>query len=363
MNSLTHTNSKHLAGLQVVRALAALLVLFHHLGEEFAQFLPTHPIVSKLVLFGAFGVDLFFVLSGFIIGYSFKESPFSSRAYTALDFLKRRFIRVAPLYWFVLLVTLCLWITGYFYKSEHWTPSDILWNFSMLPYSNLIVGVGWTLTFEVLFYLLFAVAAFFKPSNPSKLSLLFIVALSISVPANDFTPGWANIISPMFLEFGFGIMILMIYRAINDKEQDKLPWALAIIGLVGALVGTIYAPSNGTTGLTPEARWFAWGIPAACILISFLYWRAPSRWLQYFGEFSYSLYLTHGFVMVGLAFIIKREAMSTSAALLLAAFGVVASLALAHLTHRLIELPISNWLTRNTKRAPNNNTELQNNTV
>ena len=146
--------------IQFLRFVAATLVaLFHStlaIEKFFAGNLP--PLFLRISNLGAAGVDIFFVISGFIMiitSFSDSREPFSPRR-----FLARRAIRIYPIYFIYsafYLVFYDLFATG-----KDVSLLQVLGSLFLLPgFSSYIIGPGWTLSFEIYFYACFAVAMMF----------------------------------------------------------------------------------------------------------------------------------------------------------------------------------------------------------
>lgn len=140
-----------LYGIQLLRGLAATAVVVHHALEQsngaIGRFSP-----DWLTTVGAAGVDIFFVISGFVMFYvSF--GPGRSPP-TAGDFLFRRATRIYPFYWLCCIAMLIISAMG-FLASHRYDANTILTSLALLP-GRKIIGVSWTLVFEIYFYLIFA---------------------------------------------------------------------------------------------------------------------------------------------------------------------------------------------------------------
>lgn len=151
-----------LYSLQALRALAAWVVVCHHFMQIFFDFHASGPIGQFLASRGAVGVDVFFVISGMVIYLSTRDKPLAPQR-----FLLNRVLRIVPAYWFYTalmgLMLLC---------ASHWMPHQVLeWQHFMLsllfiPAENPggygmypTLNVGWTLNFEMFFYLLFSLCS------------------------------------------------------------------------------------------------------------------------------------------------------------------------------------------------------------
>lgn len=146
-----------LDSIQALRAVAAFAVVVHHVGLTLNSYYPA-PLSSTLTLLtglGAAGVDLFFVISGYIIFRSTSklESGFSS----ARSFLRKRVLRIYPAYWIWTSVLLLMWIGGLALKSHQYSFSVIAGSYLLVPVTRAdgslhpVLDQGWTLSFEMYF--------------------------------------------------------------------------------------------------------------------------------------------------------------------------------------------------------------------
>ena len=171
-----------LASIQVLRAAAALAVLFAHLWPALAQF-GNENIIPNFT-FGAAGVDLFFVISGFIMVYT-SERLFGQRDGPG-RFLTRRLIRIVPMYWALTTLVVVAW---YGVKlPDHTTWTNVVGSYLFIPTlkpgggTAPVLGVGWTLNYEMLFYFLFAITIMFQ----RRMAVIVLSALLfgiVNIPA------------------------------------------------------------------------------------------------------------------------------------------------------------------------------------
>ena len=154
----------NIEGIQILRAVAALMVVLHHARLSV-------PGSDAWPSFGAAGVDIFFVISGFVMAYTtsiVSSRPVAEVASTGLlakagKFLRKRVVRVVPLYWLAL-----LWTSRRDLMHAH-IGTDLVKDFLFLPHPNNVfhswlaptLQQGWTLNYEAFFYILFAVAILF----------------------------------------------------------------------------------------------------------------------------------------------------------------------------------------------------------
>jgi exopolysaccharide production protein ExoZ len=137
-----------LVGIQILRGIAASLVVLHHTLEESGASTapPTSP--DWLTTFGASGVDIFFVISGFIMLHT--SYPRGRPPVQPIDFVVKRVSRIYPFYWFCVFVALALWSVGFFRKLDptFWSINRAL---LLLPADKPVISVSWTLVYEIYF--------------------------------------------------------------------------------------------------------------------------------------------------------------------------------------------------------------------
>ncbi len=284
---------------QILRALAALLVVTGHALYE-ARAFDASGIVARIAALPVwtFGVDLFFVLSGFIMMWTFGER-FGRRA-ASRDFLGRRLQRIVPLYWFFtgLMIAATLLVPARLetaaFSVEHAFLS-LLFIPHIAPQGGFhpILSLGWTLMYEMFFYLAFALALFLpRRTGLAALTLLFAVLYAVaslsSVLPVALQMFWGDTV---LFEFLLGVLFYFI-----QKEGRLTLVRLAPLLLVCASIG--FAAMRGGIAL----RLFQSGIPALGVFGLF-FWMLPEvklrAWvfLVLVGEASYTLYLSHPFVL------------------------------------------------------------------
>ena len=341
--------------IQVLRAAAALAVTFGHLEHEAAS-LPAAartgfaPIL--LGLSGA-GVDLFFVISGFVMVYASRD--LFARPDAVRLFLARRIARIVPLYWLVTTLFLVTILAAHVLSSAPPTAAEIVKSYLFIPYEphdggamQPVYKLGWTLNYEMAFYVAFS-AALVLPARAAVLAtaLLFagLVAVGAAVPfAAGVLAFWTN---PIILEFVFGAAL-----AIAFLEGARLGPAAAGLALLAGLAG--FAATT-VLGLEAHGAWrpLLWGVPAALIFAGAVL--VPARLpsgrgagaLVALGDASYAIYLLHPLIVRGLRLAFdKTHASVTASPWLFIALGLGLVVPLALAAHRWVERPSTRGLSR-----------------
>ncbi|HBB2725281.1 TPA: acyltransferase family protein, partial [Klebsiella variicola subsp. variicola] len=152
--------------LQALRAIAAVLVVFAHtitqinMASEINGYLGY--VLKTIESLGGLGVYIFFIISGYIMSYTTCDKKGGRQE--AISFLKKRFLRVYPVYWICLSIMTIGWAGGIFLKSHDYSIYKVIASYLLLPFSdpysgniNPILSQGWTLMYEIFFYFSFSV--------------------------------------------------------------------------------------------------------------------------------------------------------------------------------------------------------------
>lgn len=299
--------------LQVTRGVAANLVVLSHLITIEAKYTGGN-ILPTFSLYGIAGVDIFFVLSGFIM------AAVAGRGIGAVQFLWRRFARIYPAYWLVSLVVLAVSLV-----KPAWVNSSVegpisLWrSFLLIPDTTLpLLAVGWTLVHEVYFYLVFAVLLALR--IPISIGLLGwgLILLIVTTLGGDYVtsfPLGRVCTHPLTAEFIIGAAIGVLY---DHKNMRGAAWAgtFGLAMLATSIVGVAPALQLvDNTRLLDAWRVVLFGVPAALIVYWLAAWeqkaaRTPARSLVALGDWSYATYLTHVLVLSALGRILYALAPS-----------------------------------------------------
>ena len=339
----------HLSNVQILRGIAAVMVLVYHIGNEFSDrgFPGTFPDVGA----GSAGVDIFFVLSGFIMVYS-TASAFGARGAPAL-FLARRIVRLVPLYWLVTTVFVVVSVreappAGLTGETWRWFAAS--YAFLFYPHGAErgdfpLYAQGWTLNFEMLFYACFTAMLPFR-RGPAlwtlSLGLVGFTLLGLATPLPWPADRWAN---TDILEFVLGIGLAAVHAR---GARLSLPVA---VGLAGVGLATFALTVAWVDDWLPY-RGFVWG-PPACAVVAAAALYTPSRGgtlraaLETLGDASYALYLVHYAFFLGLGDALDRFVpVATLPPTLYGSLCFCGAIALAFAVHRFIERPMARGLDR-----------------
>jgi peptidoglycan/LPS O-acetylase OafA/YrhL len=321
---------------QVLRAVAALMVVLHHstilLGERTRT-------EGNWVNGGA-GVDIFFVISGFVMTIS--TAPLLASKHPARIFLARRLERILPMYWLVTTLKVVLVLAAPALAiNALGTPWHVIGSYLMFPSYEPVIIAGWTLNFEMAFYILFAVALAWRVPMLRIVApvLLVTVVLGVSPPSRDrhLIPFYEN---SMVIEFLFGILLAKSLPMVR-----RIAWPIASAMVTTGFAALLFWSDPNFSIL----RGVLWGVPALAVVCGAValegrIGRISPTWLLELGDASYSIYLTHGLALPALGIVLvhllPHSGFQTN--VLLCTLVVCCTL-VGEVTYRLVEKPITNW--------------------
>ncbi len=346
MSTQLSTVRNELVSIQLLRALASLLVLLAHLQIKEKQYGDASALVWQNFRIGAIGVDIFFVLSGFIIFHVAGRSPSGWAA--GWTFMKHRIIRVAPLYWALSLLALIVFLAYPELVNKTSSKPTALWeSFLFFPTDKkLLIQNGWTLSYEFLFYLAFFTSILLLPAA-KRVYLMMSAALLAVAYGLTFQPTSTIarfITDDLLLEFAFGVLIGAAYH--HAEMQRYFNLRLGTIGLILASA-TIAWLGYFLVGLG-TLRGITYGIPSALLVFSGLSLEKELmtfRRLKILGDSSYSLYLSHVLTLPAIGILWKQLGLNGTVAniyLLICLF--IASVFAGIILYKYFELPLTNYL-------------------
>jgi exopolysaccharide production protein ExoZ len=327
---------KTIVSIQYLRAIAATSVAYHHIfenrnGAELTRY-----------AFGIWGVDVFFVISGFIMWVTTADTN-SDMA----SFWKNRIVRIYPIYW----IALTLWILARLVIPDRLANADltvhnVMMSYLLMPHYHAVftehiwpvLVPGWTLQFELFFYFIFGLMLLCTNAVGRVIlvggSLICLSVVGALVDVEDAV--LVVYTNPMLLEFGAGVLLGWAYM-----NKVILPsWgagAAIILGFAGVILGETYATNDLMRVLVLGAPSFL--LISGSVSLERQIARAPSVLLVELGNASYSVYLFHPFAIGFVAIVWERLMPSLSKSIFVLA-ALLSSAVVGWIAHKLIESPL-----------------------
>jgi peptidoglycan/LPS O-acetylase OafA/YrhL len=338
---------RNLTSIQILRGIAALLVVFHHyVGTSVQRGFAIPGLEGAAV--GNAGVDIFFVISGFIMEYTV-----GAHAYRGGDrtiFIVRRIIRIVPLYW---VLTTVAFLAAVFWKgaiTSRPTTEQFLWSLILLPGVNgighvdYVIPMAWTLAYEFYFYAIFACLLGVSPKvRLVSQAIIFFASTLIGSVFAPASPLLGMVTNPLLFEFLVGCLLAQLVRS---------GWALdgrLATGLIVA-ASTIFVFELKRDTSDSVVRLLIWGVPAAMLVYGAVLGKREARSMLamafgHIGDISYSLYLSHFFVIALFAKLYSAWATTFPISPWMAAIALFGLCLLgAQFCYALIERPSRIWL-------------------
>ena len=338
-----------IASIQYLRAVAALMVVAFHLKVRLARmgYEGTWPEWLSC------GVEIFFVISGAIMWLTTYNRVISPR-----EFLLRRFLRIAPLYYaMTAIIVVIMAVAPSLVAGGRIDIRHVLASLLFLPTSHPVLGTmepvlpqGWTLNYEMGFYLLFAAALFLSRPFRAWAVLLALLALVFAGIGSDPHSMFGFFTSSIILEFAFGIFV-----GAAVTSGLRLPRLLAL-GLFAAGAIGIPATWSFVEGGVPRA--LLSGVAAASLAAGAIFLERgraipKSRLLHLLGDASYSIYLVHGIALTAVGAVWAKAGIGIGVGGIagFTVVGVVSACLAGIALHVTIEKPLHALAQRATRRA------------
>lgn len=284
----------------LLRAIAAILVVSHH---------ASHYLIGRVgfdvpeFLQGAAGVDIFFLISGFVMHQATQKKNL-----TSFHFFRARLLRIVPMYWLstVALASAAL-VLPMLFKTFSTTLDATVQSLLFLPVYDAkgvfrpVLQQGWTLQYEMLFYTLTALAIFVNSRRASLISSGFITAIALLLYASQINLhfSWLQIFAPIAIEFSLGVLLGYAFNspfAASFQKRTAAPFIGLTLIVIGASIIASYTPT-----FVDLERLLHWGGGAFLIMIGALLLESFAKAFQkkihiigLLGDSSYVLYLIHG---------------------------------------------------------------------
>lgn len=326
-----------IVSLQALRFFAALFVLVSHTGDSLERFIERYGV--NLITFpeklGHFGVEVFFVISGYIMAHVGWNSFGGWQG--AWLFLRKRIARIVPLYWALTLAQALFVVVA---PKEHFAASELFKSLFFIPYLNEagkhrpMLGQGWTLNFEMFFYGIFTLGLL----APRKVGLIAIMTvLGAAAAASLLMPQGPILLDPILFFFLAGL-VLGVLRRVLGRTPPSVPGVVPgclLLLLAAAVIDQEWAYTL-----------IAISTVALCVFThDARHDSSLNRILTALGDSSYSLYLSHTFVLLVVT-MLWRRVFGASLLELYFAIVVIGSLAAAWACYCWFEKPAGKQASR-----------------
>ncbi|WHH57420.1 acyltransferase [Petroclostridium sp. X23] len=282
--------------LQFLRAfLAVYILLFHVILELNNQYKSQYVLLSRIIANGYTAIDLFFILSGFVIFYNYSHKIGDIKG--ARNFLIKRILRIYPLYWIVTLLTVVT-LFG-LYKVKLWENKELLFKSLLLIPQNgyPIVAPAWTLSYIVFFYIIFSLVMF-KPKVFIPMVSCWLLAIVLNLfeiislsKYNNYLVSF--LFSWMFLEFFMGCLVAYIVQKFHIKYETY--FLLVGMFLYGFSCGFNFEIHRLLSIAAPVSL-----VILGLVLVEMKYEIVTPKLICFLGDASYSIYIMHYLVTVNI---------------------------------------------------------------
>lgn len=327
--------------IQAMRGIASLIVFIHHLFNMRPSMTPSW-LERGFYAVGPAGVDIFFVISGFVVTLSaFKTSGKPSPRKESVIFMLKRIARVYPTYWVVLAIAFI--ISPPVWLSPEWLPHTSLAHLLTLTDTcNYKVMVAWTLVYEMFFYLVLSILIMFGRKNFFQVLFwwIFIEILAIAL-FNIHDKNFASYVplNPQIIQFSAGCVVAFIVKELKPAYGKEILLGGIIMFFAMCYVNITMAnwsPWARTLTLTLPCAMMIYGACVSEMQGTFKF-KAPILWL---GNISFSLYLWHHITFETMGYVFDKLHLTTSLPNFLSlAIWSACAITMAYLSHNFIEKP------------------------
>jgi peptidoglycan/LPS O-acetylase OafA/YrhL len=349
--SVPKQRGKFLENIQSLRAVATLLIVCSHWRMIDTKYSGDPLSLFNFMGFGRFAIDMFFVVSGFIMVYITwgEERPFRRRAQKSFKFIFSRTTRIYPIYWIISGALLLVYMVkpNWVFSSAgqpDFLSSFFLWPDNQLPFLN----VAWTLVHEMGFYVIFA-ALLFIPQRKRLWALLawgLLISLGLVMGWRSLGPVWNVLFSPFSFDFIVGALLAYLYC--YKKTIPLKPfvlWGLFLLSFVWALTAYyLYQPFIYDS----LERVLIYILPAILCVYAAIELNRQNKllpkWMQTIGNWSFVLYLTHVLTLsaVGRIWAVFASPNTPIDNIIAFFISVAAAILVSAITYNLLELPLRN---------------------
>lgn len=327
--------------IQFLRGIAAIMVVLSHISMKGNQ----HHIDSlQWFKIGGSGVDLFFIISGFIMCYTTHDKNIST-----IKFLRNRLERIIPLYWLLSFFALIVFLVAPSLVNSSGGNTGVIESFFLIPNGKkFLIQNGWTLSYEFYYYFIFSLFICLTSIRFIRyigISLTLLVLLFIGAIIKSDSQFYNFLTNNILLEFVFGIFAFYLFK--NFKVSEFYFLMFVLIGIISLSYINFIGITNMELG-----RSLIYGLPMLLIFYGSIglerYFSNTKsffiRIFEHLGNTSYSLYLVHPFALSPLTIMFKKINLQNS--YLFSSILLVGSLIIGSLTYIILEKPITNLIKR-----------------
>lgn len=347
---LAAKGKERVESVDILRGVLAVGVMCYHYGLwSFSE--PPMVLRSFLTMMGLYGVETFFIISGFSLYYVYRETDFR-RSGEAARFYWKRFMRIAPLFYAALALGILLRIIAVYVVKDPSVQALDAWRvflnisflFGLVDPSLSMVVAGWSIGVEMVFYLLFPLMALTLRTAVSRTVVLGLaLLLGARFAYAGFTAGrtlaeqWSLYVIPLnHLEFFVGGMVLVFLRGWRQWVKPLVFWTLLLI-LTAAIVWLCWDKEEVALVSGPRRillSFFCWNVVFLFCNYSFKPGSMRAVFI-YLGNISYSVYLLHFF-----GFLFAQRMLKGLPGLPLITAAMVLTIIAAHCSYKYLELPL-----------------------
>jgi exopolysaccharide production protein ExoZ len=336
LHSFPKKKEANIESIQIMRGIAAMLVVLLHISIKGGQY--GNGALEGFTIGGA-GVDLFFIISGYIMCVSTigRQLNFS-------QFMQHRIRRIMPLYWLTTTIGLVIFLVKPEIINTSGGETSIWASYTLFPNGKRYLNAnGWTLSFEFLFYIVFGLLIYkgtYKAIQVSSVILAGLVAAGLLFShqgvAFDF------LTNNLYIEFIYGMGCFYLFDRKIIRSNTAMGVSLCLLGIAVLAAEQVFKVPNQEDG-----RGWLWGIPMLLVFTGFLCLEGfikgsasrLKKWFLEAGNSSYSLYLIHPFTLSGTAMCLKWLHLDANAYLFTAVLFTVTVIA-GYLVYLYVETPL-----------------------
>lgn len=318
-------NYGYLGHIENLRGIAAMFVVLFHFISNFngERFIVENEKLRKLSEFGAQGVEMFYIISGFVIAYSLSRHHYEIKHYP--KYVLKRILRIVPNYWATILaIALISWfLNSVFWGGEYNWPwlqmlASALYASDLFPQYEWFNVIFVTLKVEIQFYFFVGLIFPLLQKNYFIRFALFAIWLFVGQCTNGHQTLFVN--GPYFI---LGLTLYELYR------RKEMKYNAVLVLVILAFLFQFYSIEDFIIAIISG------------VYIMWVHWE--NKVLSFVGKISYSLYLVHGLSGGWMLFFLSRGACQNMSPFLMIVLAILFSIGVSYLFYRFVEKPSMKW--------------------